>query len=423
MPQGLQSIEEPEEFSLGSQTRTSREWPLRDPTRVASALAHPQAGPRILFLSGGSALRELSRVLPRYTHNSTHLITPFDSGGSSASLREAFGMLSVGDLRNRLLALADDGSPEAAAARACFGHRFDAAGEPRGAADALRALVAGTDPRIAELPAAQKAFGCETLGTFAKRMPADFDLRGASVGNLALTGAYLPHRDIRRALARFGEVLGVRGEVLPTSEENLHLAARLTDGSTVVGQHRLTGKEHPPLAAPIEEIHLVAGLEGTAQVHPPASTAATARIGEADLICLPMGSFYSSVVCNLLPEGIGRAIADAPCPKVYVPNTGHDPEMPGVDAARATAQLLHALRADAGETTPAERLIDRVLLDRCPDVYDAPPELSLLDRLGVAYSAIPLVRDDGQGRVDGQRLSEILVSLSRQSDRQGKEEH
>ena len=423
MPQGLQSIEEPEEFSLGSQTRTSREWPLRDPARVAGALSHPQAGPRILFLSGGSALRELSRVLPRYTHNSTHLITPFDSGGSSASLREAFGMLSVGDLRNRLLALADDGSPEAAATRACFGHRFDAAGEPRDAADALRALVAGTDPRIAELPAAQKAFGCETLGTFAKRMPADFDLRGASVGNLALTGAYLPHRDIRRALARFGEVLGVRGEVLPTSEENLHLAARLRDGSTVVGQHRLTGKEHPPLAAPIEEIHLVAGLEGTAQVHPPASTAATARIGEADLICLPMGSFYSSVVCNLLPEGIGRAIAEAPCPKVYVPSTGHDPEMPGVDAARATARLLHVLRADAGETTPAERLIDRVLLDPCPDVYDAPPEFSLLDRLGVAYSAIPLVQEGGQGRVDGQRLSEILVSLSRQSDRQGKEEH
>ena len=70
-------------------------------------------------------------MLPRYTHNSTHLITPFDSGGSSASLREAFGMLSVGDLRNRLLALADDGSPEAAAAPTCFGHRFDAAGEPR----------------------------------------------------------------------------------------------------------------------------------------------------------------------------------------------------------------------------------------------------------------------------------------------------
>ena len=408
---------------MRSRTRTPREPSLRDPTLVADALAHPQSGPRILFLSGGSALRELSQVLTRYTHNSTHLITPFDSGGSSASLRQAFGMLSVGDLRNRLLALADDGSPEAAAARACFGHRFDASGDPRDAADELRALVDETDPRIADLPAPMRAFGRETLGIFTERMPADFDLRGASVGNLALTGAYLPHRDIHHALARFSDVLGVRGKVLPTSEESLHLAARLTDGTTVVGQHRMTGKEHPPLAAPIEEIRLVEGLEGGPEVHPRASSAATARIAEADLICLPMGSFYSSVVCNLLPEGIGHAIADASCPKVYVPSTGHDPEMPAVDAARATARLLRALRADAGETTSAERLIDRVLLDSCPDVYDAPPDLSLLDRLGVAYSTIPLVQQDGHGRVEAERLTEILVSLSRQSDRQGKAEH
>jgi len=421
MPSGLHSTDEPEESGVKTQTRALTEPPLRNPDRIAAALANPQRGPRILFLSGGSALRELSRVLTRYTHNSTHVITPFDSGGSSAALRQAFAMLSVGDLRNRLLALADDGSLEAMAAQACFGHRFATSGKARDAQDELHSLVSGSDPRIAKLTIAQQTFARETLGTFVSEMPAGFDLRGASIGNLALTGAYLPQRDIHLALARFGEVLGVRGQVLPSSEENLHLAARLADGTTVVGQHRLTGKEHPPLAAPIEEIRLVAGLAGGPGLHPPASTAATARIREADLICLPMGSFYSSLLCNLLPEGVGRAIALASCPKVYVPSTGHDPEVASVDAARATARLLHALRADAGEATPAERLIDRVLLDPRPDVYDAPPDLSLLDRLCVAHSEVALVAQSGSNRVDAQRLAEILVSLAQQNEPQPKE--
>ena len=69
-----------------------------DPIRLARYLRAPEIGPTVLFFSGGSALRKTSRVLTEYTHNSVHLVTPFDSGGSSALLREAFGMLSVGDL-------------------------------------------------------------------------------------------------------------------------------------------------------------------------------------------------------------------------------------------------------------------------------------------------------------------------------------
>ena len=386
---------------------------LVEPERVARARAHPRAGPRILFLSGGSALRDLSRVITRYTHQSTHLITPFDSGGSSASLRQAFGMLSVGDLRNRLLALADDGSSRAAKARACFGHRFDREGPRQAASEELRGLITGRDPRIAALPADQREFGQETLGVFSRAMPANFDLRGASVGNLALTGAYLPNRDIHHALGRFGEALGVRGDVLPTSEDDLHLAARLVDGTTVVGQHRLTAKQEPPLPSPIEELQLVASLEGGPALRPPASSAAVDRIRQADLICLPMGSFYSSLLCNLLPAGIGSAIANARCPKVYVPSTGHDPEVAGVGPAQGTARLLAALRADAGETTPTEHLLHRVLIDPEPGLYNAQTDLTSLDDLGVECNEIPLVAPGDAKRVDAQRLTEVLVSLAR----------
>ncbi len=66
--------------------------------------SNPDAGPKLLFFSGGTALNGLSQVLKRYTHNSIHLVTPFDSGGSSAVLREAFDMPAVGDLRSRMMA-------------------------------------------------------------------------------------------------------------------------------------------------------------------------------------------------------------------------------------------------------------------------------------------------------------------------------
>ena len=91
----------------GNETRGGGD--ITEPAQTASpAAAHPaDTGPRPLFFSGGTALRRLSQELVHYTHNSVHIITPFDSGGSSAKLRRAFHMPAVGDLRNRLLALAD----------------------------------------------------------------------------------------------------------------------------------------------------------------------------------------------------------------------------------------------------------------------------------------------------------------------------
>src|SRR5688572_20780353 len=88
--------------------QVSRAVRIPDDLRVLRCSRAPELGPRILFFSGGTALRPLSRALKLLTHNSIHLITPFDSGGSSAALRRAFGMPALGDLRNRLLALADE---------------------------------------------------------------------------------------------------------------------------------------------------------------------------------------------------------------------------------------------------------------------------------------------------------------------------
>lgn len=80
-----------------------RDIRLPDNVRVKRSLRLPEFGPKILF-SGGTATKDLSETLTKYTHNSIHLITPFDSGGRSAELRRAFDMLSIGDIQNRLMA-------------------------------------------------------------------------------------------------------------------------------------------------------------------------------------------------------------------------------------------------------------------------------------------------------------------------------
>ena len=67
----------------------------------------PDGGSRILFFSGGTALAPVAAELSRHTRNAVHVITTFDSGGSSAELRRAFDMPAVGDIRARIMALAD----------------------------------------------------------------------------------------------------------------------------------------------------------------------------------------------------------------------------------------------------------------------------------------------------------------------------
>ena len=205
----------------------------------------PTLGPRLVFFTGGTALRDLSRQLTRYTHNSVHLITPFDSGGSSAALRRAFAMPAVGDIRNRLLALADRALVPQSVLKFCA-RRLPAQGDADDLRAELQALGAQDHPLWAGMP---EIFGGALrlhLRFFLERMPQDFDPHLASLGNLVLAGGYLHHkRNFGPVLAFFSRLLQVRGVVLPIVGESLHLAAELDDGSRLVGQHRFKELTRP----------------------------------------------------------------------------------------------------------------------------------------------------------------------------------
>lgn len=387
---------------------------LPDPTRVARCQRAPELGPRVLFFSGGSALGPLSRALKEYTHNSVHLITPFDSGGSSASLRDAFSMLSIGDLRNRLVALADESSRGNPDIYRLFCYRMPKDSGLSELRQELDTMIAGRHPLISAVPEPMRQIIQTHLRFFRSRATETFDLRGANIGNLLLTGGYLSNeRNIRATLFLFSKLLEVRGMVLPTADSTAHLAAELDDGQLVAGQHLLTGKGAAPPEHAVRSLSLVDDLRHARPVTVGADPEAISQIRKADLICYPMGSFYTSVMANLLPAGIGRAVALAGCPKVYIPNMGHDPEQRGLPVHEAVERLLQVQRRDAGSDVPASALLNLVLVDMTDGSYESTIDLPRIEGLGVTVVDIPLTsQETGKRGVAARRLTEVLLTLS-----------
>ena len=366
-----------------------------------------------MFFSGGTALRALSRVLKQFTHNSVHVITAFDSGGSSAQLRKAFGMPALGDLRNRIMALADENVSDSAQIYRLFSYRLPSAAASGALRGELAALASGQHVLAGELTEPMRRIIRAHLAFFVEAMPSGFDLRGANIGNLLLAAGYLlQRRDLDSTLQLFSRLLEVRGLVCPVFDGDLHLCAELDDATLVIGQHRLTGKEVAPIQAPVRSLRLVRGLDDPAPAAAGIRDELRRNIEGADLICYPMGSFYSSVVANLLPAGVGSAIAAARCPKVYVPNTGQDPEQRGMSVATSVSTLHEHARADAGHEVPLSRVVDVVLVDRDASHYAMPVDIARLDRLGVRVVAWPLVDDASRPYLHPQRLAEALLSLS-----------
>ncbi|MBU1452461.1 MAG: GAK system CofD-like protein [Proteobacteria bacterium] len=369
-------------------------------------------GPKILFFSGGSGPGPLSRELIAYTHNSIHLITPFDSGGSSAKLRQAFDMSAVGDLRNRMMALSERGHRGNAEARRLFAYRLPKDATHIELAESLKAMISGQDPMVADIPEALRKTIQLHLSYFLTAMPPDFDLAGASIGNLVLVGGYLDNgRDLDRVIYLFSKLAKVRGVVCPVVNRNLHLAARLADGRVVLGQHRLTGGGEPPLTSPIVQLRLNHGLDqerpATAEIEPKVRQ----LIAEAEMICFPVGSFYTSILASLLPKGVGEAVAANPCPKVFVPNTAPDKEVLNGGVAQRTAELMAALGADSGPMRPEGRVLDYVLLDRHWQDYPGGLDLAALDALGVKTVRADLITPASAPFIDGRLLAEALLSL------------
>jgi len=194
--------------------------------------------------------------------------------------------------------------------------------------------------------------------------------------------------------------------------DDLHLGADLADGSQVIGQHRLTGKEVAPLSSPIKKLFLSQSRDS----HIPAATQLRKKkrklIESAELICYPPGSFYSSLLANLIPAGVGRAIASNDCPKVYIPNLGSDPEQIGMSSEQMVHGLLNQLQADVPASCPNDKLLNFILVDSKNGHYPSEFSTDLLKKLDIELIDVKLVSKQSAPYYDNDLLVSALLSLT-----------
>lgn len=217
--------------------------------------------PNVVVIGGGTGQSVFLRGLKHETKNITAIVTVADDGGGSGVLREDLGMIPPGDIRNCLLALAN------------------------------------MEPAMSEV--------------MRYRFP-DGSLKGQSFGNLflaAMTGIY---DNFETAVYKMGQVFAVTGRVLPVSLDNINLIAELENGETVVGESNIPRQVRKTKSA-IKKIYLD---------NPDAKPLdeVVTSIKNADAVAIGPGSLYTSILPNLLVEGVVDALSTTRAPKVYVCN-------------------------------------------------------------------------------------------------------
>ena len=377
---------------------------------IARLQRAPELGPEMVIFSGGTAFNDTARRLKHLTHHTTHLLTPFDSGGSSASLRKAFNMPAVGDLRSRLMAVADETLSGHQAVVKLFQARIPKTIDAPVLEILMRGLTGGSDRLLTQIEEPIASMVMRLLHRFFESAPADFDYRGASLGNLVLTGAYLDHHcRMDPTASLFSRLVKARGTARLSVETNLHLGAVLENGETVIGQHHMTGKEAAPLVSPIREIFINRGLERVSKTRVVARQKVRQAIRNSELVVFAQGSFYTSLAANLLPAGVGSTIAESSSPKVWIPNLGEDPEQLGMTVEAALRTLVATIQRDQPHADPRD-CVTHVLFDRSSTYRGGIPEV-LLAHWGIQPVAAALVGTEST-RYCPDRLSAMLCLLA-----------
>lgn len=230
-------------------------------------------GPKIVAIGGGTGLAMVLSGLKRHTGNLTAIVTVADDGGSSGRLRRELRILPPGDFRQCIAALAD------------------------------------VEPLMGSL--------------LQYRFRQGSGLEGHSLGNLLLAAMADITGNFDLGLRELSHILAVQGQILPSTLEDVVLAAELRDKSTVHGESNMH-HDHASFGdgiegrAPIERVFLV-------PTNPVGYPEAVQSILDADIVVVGPGSLYTSVLPNLLVRDIARAIRASAAFKVFVCNVATEP--------------------------------------------------------------------------------------------------
>ena len=321
-------------------------------------------------------------------------------------------MLAIGDIRNRLMSLADQTLHGNPCIFRLFAHRFGKDESQANLISDLEKMITGKHSLIIHIPDPMRKIIRHHLLRFRELMPADFDLRGASIGNLILTAGYIENRrHPDQIIYIFSKLIEVRGIVRPVINENYHLAVELEDGSIIEGQHKITGKEVEPITSPVKRLFLIDRKKNGREITVSIRNKLKELICSAELICYPMGSFYTSLMATLLPIGIGTVISQNSCPKVFIPSMGFDPETTGMTITDQVTALLTTLQNDAPDAIVSE-LLNFVIIDSKHGTYNTMLIKSEITDFGIEVIDMPLVSKKSEPLIDSMLLLGILLSLA-----------
>jgi uncharacterized cofD-like protein len=219
------------------------------------------SGPKIAAIGGGTGLSTMLRGLKEVSANITAIVNVSDDGGSSGYLRHDRSMPPPGDIRNCMMALAN------------------------------------TEPLMEQLM--NYRFEGGAFG-------------GHSFGNLLLAALNGICPTFDQAVERMHDVLAVTGRVMPVTTSDVYLEAEFENGAKVLGESKIFNFKKEQNCR-IRCVRLV-------PQNPPALPSALNAIREADYIVLGPGSLYTSIIPNLLVDGVVNAIMEADALKVYICN-------------------------------------------------------------------------------------------------------
>ncbi len=316
-------------------------------------------GPRVVAIGGGHGLSALLRGLKQYTRNITAIVTVADDGGGSGVLRTDLNMPPPGDIRNCMQALAN------------------------------------TEPVMEQL--------------LEYRFP-EGRLRGQSFGNLLLAALNGISDSFDEAVAKMSQVLAITGRILPVTTEDVALEATFENGATVVGESKIAAfkKEQD---CRIQRVRLL-------PERPAAQADVFEAIRRANLILLGPGSLYTSVIPNLLVDGVAQAIAQAGAPKIYVCNImTQEGETEGYTAAdHIEALLAHGAPGLVDLCLANCAPVDPGLLEKYREEDAAP---LIVDRERIASLGLELVerpladRGKNLARHDPDLLAQAVLEIYR----------
>lgn len=339
------------------------------------SLGKPRKGPKIAFITGGSGSRFLAMELRKHTHNASYIINTSDSGGSTRQTRQIFDMPAIGDFRSRLIDLADRELPGYSEATRLLGYRLPKSDTPEDLESELRSLINGSHELLAGMLASDGEVHAYALiimkalekfqserNVYEHSAGRKFDLKNASIGNLFLTGLYLEYeRDLEVPIFLYKQLAGVKGNVIPATLDNIHIAALMADGSNVFGQHKITASTN----GPVKDVWFVVGEEpGAARVFPTANPVAIDAIREANLIVFSMGSFYTSIVSTLLIPGMAKAIRESSAPKVFIANPVQDEETVGMSVGDMANEIIRVLAQNDMRPGDATNYLTYIIANR-----------------------------------------------------------